>query len=90
VNTLWKYSHEFFTENEVDLEMNQSGKGVDLTVVQSLWRQKVNEIFFMAHLKIPENDFQLTGGKQGNHTEYMGYILAEMQFLPSKYPDAKW
>lgn len=90
VNTLWKYSNEFFTENEVDIEMKKSGIGVDLKEVKSLWNQKVNEIFFMAHLKIPENDFQLTGGKQGNHTEYMGYILTEMQFLPSKYPDAKW
>ena len=44
----------------------------------------------MAHLKLPSNDFQLTGGKDGKHTEHMGYILAEMQFLPSKYPDAKW
>ena len=60
VNTLWKYSNEFFTENEVDIEMKKSGIGVDLKEVKSLWSQKVNEIIFMAHLKIPENDFQLT------------------------------
>ncbi|MEY3237145.1 MAG: phenylacetate-CoA oxygenase subunit PaaI [Bacteroidota bacterium] len=90
VNTLWKYTNEFFTENEVDLQMRQSGKGVDLNEVRNHWMQKINEIFFMAHLKIPSNDFQLAGGKEGKHTEHMGYILAEMQFLPSKYPDAKW
>lgn len=90
VNTLWKYTNEFFTENEVDLKMRQSGKGVDLNEVRNHWMQKINEIFFMAHLKIPSNDFQLAGGKEGKHTEHIGYILAEMQFLPSKYPDAKW
>jgi ring-1,2-phenylacetyl-CoA epoxidase subunit PaaC len=90
VDTLWKYSNEFFMENEVDLQMLETGKGANLKEVKSQWMQKVNEIFFLAHLKIPKNDFQMNGGKVGNHTEYMGYILAEMQFLPSKYPDAKW
>ena len=90
VDTLWKYSNEFFMENEVDLQMFETGKGANLKEVKSQWMQKVNEIFFLAHLKIPKNDFQMNGGKVGNHTEYMGYILAEMQFLPSKYPDAKW
>ena len=90
VDTLWKYSNEFFMENEVDLQMLETGKGANLKEVKSQWMQKVNEIFFLAHLKIPKNDFQMNGGKVGNHTEYMGYILVEMQFLPSKYPDAKW
>jgi ring-1,2-phenylacetyl-CoA epoxidase subunit PaaC len=44
----------------------------------------------MSHLKIPTNEFQLNGGKEGRHTEFLGHILTEMQFLPSKYPDAKW
>ena len=90
VDTLWKYSNEFFMENEVDLQMLETGKGANLKEVKSQWMQNVYEIFFLAHLNIPKNDFQMNGGKVGNHTEYMGYILAEMQFLPSKYPDAKW
>jgi ring-1,2-phenylacetyl-CoA epoxidase subunit PaaC len=90
LNTLWKYSHEFFIENGTDKEAFSSGIGVDLNTVKTNWFQKVREIMYMANLKIPENDFQLTGGKEGRHTEYMGYILTEMQFLPSKYPDAVW
>jgi ring-1,2-phenylacetyl-CoA epoxidase subunit PaaC len=90
VNTLWKFSHEFFIENDVDKEMRENGFGVDLAGIKSSWTQKVNEIMYMAHLSIPKNDYQVTGGKEGRHSEYMGYILAEMQFLPSKYPDAKW
>ena len=90
VNTLWKYSNEFFAENVADKQMRELEKGVDLKVVKNHWAQKINDIFFMAHLKIPTNDFQLAGGKEGKHTEHMGFILTEMQFLPSKYPDAKW
>lgn len=90
LHTLWKYSQEFFVENEADKNALTSGIGVDLNTVKNNWDQKVREIMYMANLKIPENDFQLTGGKDGVHTEKMGYILAEMQFLPSKYPDAIW
>lgn len=90
VNTLWKFSQEFFIENEVDSAMRENGIGVDLNNIKSSWLQKVKEIMYMAHLTIPSNDYQVTGGKNGRHTEYLGYILAEMQFLPSKYPDAKW
>lgn len=90
LNTLWKFSQEFFMENDTDKEMIKAGIGVDLSLIKNSWRQKVSEILYMAHLSTPQNEFQLSGGKQGVHTENMGYILAEMQFLPSTYPDAKW
>lgn len=90
LNSLWKFSREFFIENETDKEMLKQNIGVDLSLVKENWLQKVNEIMYMAHLVIPVNDFLLTGGKDGKHSEYLGFILAEMQFLPNKYPDAKW
>lgn len=90
VNTLWKFSQEYFIENAIDKEMRENGIGVDLSLIKTSWLQKVREIMYMAHLTLPENNYQITGGKDGRHSEYMGYILTEMQFLPSKYPDAKW
>lgn len=90
LNTLWKYALEFFQENEIDKEMRENKIGVDLNTVKDHWLQKVREIMYMSNLKIPQNEFQMNGGKNGVHTEYMGFILTEMQFLPSKYPDAKW
>lgn len=90
IQTLWKFSHEFFIENAIDLEMKNAGIGVDLKVVESNWMQKIREIFYMSKLSIPENNYQYSGGKNGVHTENLGYILAEMQYLPSKYPDAVW
>lgn len=90
INKLWKYTHEFFIESAVDTEMFQKGIGVDLAKVQKEWKLKIDEIFYLAHVTIPTNDFCIKGGKEGVHSEKLGYILAEMQFLPSKYPDAKW
>ena len=90
INNLWKFKFELFTENEADIAMKESGEGVDLKVVEKMWRQKVREIFFIAQLAIPEGEFVVGQGKAGNHTEYLGKILSEMQFLPTHYPDAKW
>lgn len=90
INKLWKYTHAFFIENEVEAEMKKQGIGVDLSSVHSNWKQKINEIFYMGHFSLPTNDYSIKGGKEGIHSEHLGYILSEMQFLTSKYPDAKW
>ena len=90
VNKLWKYTADFFVNSSTDEEALQQGYGVSLENVAIQWQQKIREIFYMAHLVIPTNGFEVTGGKLGRHTEHLGLILAEMQFLPSKYPDAVW
>lgn len=90
LNSLWKYSADFFTPSPADEEASRKGYGVLLKNVQIQWQQKVKEIFYMALLTIPSNGFKVTGGKMGKHSEQLGLILAEMQFLPNKYPDAVW
>jgi ring-1,2-phenylacetyl-CoA epoxidase subunit PaaC len=90
INNLWRFTVEFFEENETDKEMRLTNAGADLFLVYKNWLAKINEIFYMSNLKVPDNKFQLSGGKNGRHTEHMGFILTEMQFLPSKYPDAIW
>lgn len=90
VNRLWKFTDELFMPSAADLEMQQSGQGVDLKTIRKQWEQKINEIAYFAKIKLPAKGFSISGGKAGVHSEYLGHILAEMQFLPSKYPDAKW
>lgn len=90
IANLWKFKFELFTENNADLAMKESGEGVDLKTVEKLWFQKVREVFYMAKLEVPTGDFIVGMGKDGNHTEYLGKLLAEMQFLPTQYPDAVW
>lgn len=91
LDSLWKFSKEFFLPSDADICMEKAGIGVDLNKVEIAWNQKIREICLIATLKLPpNNDGQVAGGKSGRHSEYLGHILAEMQFLPSKYPDAKW
>lgn len=90
IDYLWKYTGELFTASEADLSLRADGISANLEKVRAFWIQKVNEVFYLADLKKPANDFQLTGGKSGIHSEYMGFMLAEIQFLTNKYPDAVW
>lgn len=90
INKLWRYTDELFVPSEASLALLKSNESVDLEKVKTNWVQKVNEIFYMAELRKPENNFQLYGGKTGTHSEYMGFILGDIQFLTNKYPEATW
>jgi ring-1,2-phenylacetyl-CoA epoxidase subunit PaaC len=90
INSLWRYTEELFKPSEADLALREIGVSVDLDTIKSRWMQKTSEIFYLSHLSKPENEFQLFGGKDGRHSEYMGYMLTEIQFLTNKYPEATW
>lgn len=90
IDGLWKYTGELFTASSADTCLRALHISADLKVVQSKWLQKVSEVLYLANLKKPTNEFQLLGGKSGNHTEYMGHILNDIQFLTNKYPEAIW
>lgn len=90
INDLWQWTGELFNMDAVDEKMLEAGIGVDLHSVKEKWSEKVAEILNIATLKMPENGWMQSGGKQGEHTEYLGYVLAEMQHLPRMYPEASW
>ncbi len=90
VSDLWTFTGELFTPDELDREMQEKGIGPDLDAIAANWNKKVNEILEIATLQIPEVTFMQSGGKQGEHGEHLGFILAELQFMQLAYPDMKW
>lgn len=90
INALWEYTPEFFMEDEVDAAAKASGYGVDLAAIKDSWHKTVKDTLDEATLTMPEEGWGQRGGKQGRHSEHLGYILAEMQFLQRAYPGAKW
>jgi ring-1,2-phenylacetyl-CoA epoxidase subunit PaaC len=88
---LWPYVGELFVADAVDEAMAEAGIAPRLSEVQEKWEAIVTETLEEATLTRPERRFDVhTGGKQGRHTEHLGYILAEMQFLQRAYPGAEW
>jgi ring-1,2-phenylacetyl-CoA epoxidase subunit PaaC len=90
LNDLWEWTGEMFMMDEVDEAMLEAGIGVDLNRIKEQWDQKVSQIIEMATLTKPEDGWMQSGGKQGEHSEYLGYVLAEMQHLPRMHPEAEW
>lgn len=87
---LWMYTGELFEMDNLDAELLNSGIAVDNSALKSEWDRMVNKTLVKAKLTRPEDAYMATGGKKGIHTEYLGFILSEMQFLQRAYPDAKW
>lgn len=88
---LWTYTGELFEMDEVDRILIEAGIAPDLSELKEKWLNKVKEVTEEATLTLPTESFMQSGGKtKGIHTESLGYILCEMQYLPRTYPDAKW
>ena len=90
IDELWDYVGELTLVNEVDKQMFKDGGGVDLDEIRPQYYQKLTGIFAEAMLKQPTYESFQKGGKEGIHTEYLGTILAEMQWMQRAYPDATW
>ena len=87
---IWMYTGELFEMDNLDAELLNSGIAVDNSALKSEWDRMVNNTLAKAKLTRPEAAYMATGGKKGLHTEYLGFILSEMQFLQRAYPNAKW
>lgn len=90
VNTLWMYTDELFEMDEVEQTLIKEGIGVNSANLKPLWLAEVTEVFKEAGLSVPDNNFMLTGGRKGNHSEHLGHLLSELQYLQRAYPDATW
>jgi ring-1,2-phenylacetyl-CoA epoxidase subunit PaaC len=97
LDTLWRFTGELMTPAEYETALVEKKIAVDLLSIKNSWNEKVIEIFEEATLKVPpeknekgEKTWMQTGGKTGSHTEHLGYILAEMQFLQRAYPGSEW
>lgn len=90
VDDLWMYTGELFEADEVEREIAERGLGPDLAALHQPWLRHVQSILEEATLRLPVSDWMQRGGKRGIHSEHLGYILAEMQFLQRAYPGATW
>jgi ring-1,2-phenylacetyl-CoA epoxidase subunit PaaC len=90
LDTLWPYTVELFAEDELDRTMADRGVAARLSDVQVAWLRRIDEILAEATLQRPTDRPHSWHGKRGQHSEHLGYILAEMQHLQRTYPGARW
>jgi ring-1,2-phenylacetyl-CoA epoxidase subunit PaaC len=102
LDELWKFTGELFLPAGYEKRLAEEGIAVDLSSIAPKWKERVLAVFEEAGLSVPgdvaggksagtgKEPWMLTGGKEGRHTEQLGYVLAEMQFLQRAYPGCEW
>lgn len=90
LNTLWRYTNELFFTDEVDAELVEKGIVPSLQEIQNEWNATVTAVLNEATLTIPTNNWKQEGGRKGLHSEHLGYILAELQYMQRAYPNMQW
>ena len=90
INDLWTYTDELFHQTEADKAMVSENIGVDVTELKEGYYKHVNDLLEEATLEIPESKWFQKGGKEGVHTEHLGYILSDLQYMQRAYPNMEW
>ncbi|MBT8254176.1 MAG: phenylacetate-CoA oxygenase subunit PaaC [Flavobacteriaceae bacterium] len=90
IDDLWAYTEEFFIRTDDAKLMIEKGIGVDVTSLKNDYYKSVKEYLEEATISVPEIKYFQKGGKQGAHSEHMGYILADLQYMQRAYPNMKW
>lgn len=90
VAALWRYTGELFEVDSVLEAVIAEGIAADPRAIEPAWHEILDEAFTEASIGKPERGTMQTGGRTGRHTEHLGYILADMQFLQRAYPGAEW
>lgn len=90
LDQLWAYTGEFFTDEPADGMLSENGSAVLPSSLADAWNLAIRPILDQAGLLVPEGTWQHKGGRKGMHTEHLGYLLAEMQYLQRAHPGAAW
>jgi ring-1,2-phenylacetyl-CoA epoxidase subunit PaaC len=86
----WQFTGELFVADDVDEKFAEQHSGPDLESIRDQWHVNVAAVLEEATLSKPDDGWMASGGKQGRHSEHLGYLLAEMQHLQRSHPGATW
>lgn len=87
---IWGYVPELFAMDALERELADAGIAVDREALAGPWREAVQATFAETEVTLPADDWQVEGGRTGYHTEHLGHLLSELQFLQRAYPGLQW
>jgi len=87
---MWRFADELFVMDDVDAAAITAGAGVDKAALRAEWDARVDAVLADATLARPASRRPVLGGRDGRHSEHLGHLLSEMQFLQRAYPGATW
>ena len=87
---LYPFIFELYQETDVEKEVKQNGVGADLSKVEAKSRDTISNVLTEATLALPDTPPRVAKGKTGIHSEHLGYILSDLQYMQRAYPDMQW
>lgn len=87
---LWMFTGELLAPAPYEQKAAEQGFGADVASLKEAWLKKVEAVLAEATLEVPQQSWAQQGGKKGTHTEHLGYLLTEMQYLQRAYPNVEW
>lgn len=90
VNELWRFTDDIFAVHPDHHELVKAGIAPDIAALKPVWENTMNEVLRISAISKPENAFMQKGSVNGVHTEHLGYLLTEMQYMQRAFPGARW
>jgi ring-1,2-phenylacetyl-CoA epoxidase subunit PaaC len=87
---MWRFADELFAMDDVDAAAIKAGVGVDKAALRAAWDARIDAVLAEATLARPASRRPVLDGRTGRHSEHLGHLLSEMQFLQRAYPGATW
>lgn len=90
IDHLWRYTNELFYQDAHDESLQKEGLVPKMEAIESRWTETLKSVLAEATLTIPSNNWKFNGGREGRHSEHMGYILSDLQYMQRAYPNMEW
>ena len=90
LDDLWPYTAEMFETDQVERALIEAGVAIDPASLRPTWDKTLDRVLSEATLERPRDGYMQSGGRVGHHSEHLGHILSELQFLQRAYPGATW
>ncbi len=90
LDDLWPFTGEMFAVDDADRALIASGIAVDAGALRGEWRAMVAQVVTRATLTLPDDGWMQRGGREGRHSEHLGHVLSDLQYMQRSYPGASW
>ena len=90
LDSLWRYHSDLFYKDDIEEALTIAGIAPSLDLIKKEYNNHVQMILKEATLKLPENKWEFNGGRKGMHSEHLGHLLAQMQYMQRTYPNMEW
>ena len=90
MNSIYRFAADIFMADGVEKGLEVAGVLPNMSKVKEEWMKNIKFVLSEATIQFPDNDWEQRGGRLGNHSEHLGFLLAEMQYMQRTYPNMEW